>query len=536
MATSWWKNQLTGRRLVWNILFYVGHVAVFAYGWHKQASDPRLAALNGLKFSVWISRGAGLALGVDGLLLMLPVLRNVVRVVRPRLTWLAPLDENIWFHRQIAYSLLFFTIVHTTAHYVNMINVERTQVRKETAWGIMYTQPGAFTGHVMLVIMYTTAHHRIRAQCFEAFWYTHHLAFFFLLGLYTHATGCFVRGALPNEPVQCLGYGSWRWTIWAGIAYFIERVVREVRARRATRIVGVLMHPSGAMEIRFEKPSFKYKSGQWLFLCVPEVSKFQWHPFTISSAPDDPYISCHIRQGAANSADEGCTDRALGDRLGCTTAVAMESSKSAIGDEKTYGDAAFVDVSRALAAAGKMPTLRVDGPYGAPTEDVFKHEVAVLIGLGIGVTPFASILKNIWYMQQKNQLGALRRVEFIWTNRDTGSFEWFQTLLKNLENAQTDPNFLRISMYLTSKVSEDMIQNISINGSIRNAIETGEYLKGRESSLKTTVGVYYCGPSELAKTLKRKALATSSSSVQFSFQKEHFVGSFLYSQSTTAER
>lgn len=65
-------------------------------------------------------------------------------------------------------------------------------MRKEMAWAIMYTQPGAFTGHVMLVIMllmcvdamtvsygiltmgfvvrYTTAHARIRHQCFEAFW------------------------------------------------------------------------------------------------------------------------------------------------------------------------------------------------------------------------------------------------------------------------------------------------------------------------------------------------------------------------------
>jgi hypothetical protein len=50
-------------------------------------------------------------------------------------------DENIWvsyprgwnrnaelirsaqFHRQVAYQLLFWTIVHTTAHYVNFINV-----------------------------------------------------------------------------------------------------------------------------------------------------------------------------------------------------------------------------------------------------------------------------------------------------------------------------------------------------------------------------------------------------------------------------
>lgn len=59
-----------------------------------------------------------------------------------------------------------------------MFNVERTQVRKETAWAIMYTQPGGLTGHFMLLLMflmYTTAHRQIRKQSFEAFWYTHHL-------------------------------------------------------------------------------------------------------------------------------------------------------------------------------------------------------------------------------------------------------------------------------------------------------------------------------------------------------------------------
>lgn len=529
-------------------MFYVGHVAIFAYGWHKQMSDPRLAGLNALKFSVWISRGAGLALGVDGLLLTLPVLRNLICFLRPHVTWLLPLDENIWFHRQIAYSTLFFTIVHTTAHYINMIHVEETQVRKEMAWAIMYTQPGAFTGHVMLVIMllmYTTAHARIRHQCFEAFWYTHHLAFFFLLGLYTHATGCFVRGALPGTPVQCLGYESWRWTIWGGILYFMERVWREIRARRSTKIVGVLMHPSGAMEIRFVKPSFKYKAGMWLFLNVPEVSTFQWHPFTISSAPDDPYVSVHIRQA-------GDFTKALGERLGCTAAVAANATRTASGkDEKKgydYGSTDYIDVSGAL-MSGSMPTLRIDGPYGAPAEDVFKHEVAVLIGTGIGVTPFASILKNIWYMQQKGKLGALRHVEFIWVNKDTGAFEWFQTLLKKLEEAQTDPNFLRISMYLTGKMDEDTITNIAINdaggdfdaltelrsrthfgrpdfpaifNNIRDKIEAGSLVPGTESSLRTNVGVYYCGPGVLAKSLKVQTQAAASDRVKFSFAKEHF--------------
>ena len=92
-----------------------------------QQSDQRLAALNSLKYSVWSSRGAGLVLAYDGGLIFLPMLRNVIRIIRPKITWLFPADENIWFHRQVAYSMAFWTVVHTTAHYVNFINVERTR-------------------------------------------------------------------------------------------------------------------------------------------------------------------------------------------------------------------------------------------------------------------------------------------------------------------------------------------------------------------------------------------------------------------------
>lgn len=232
------------------------------------------------------------------------------------------------------------------------------------------------------------------------------------------------------------------------------------------------MHPSGAMEIRFDKPSFRYVAGQWLFLAVPDVSSFQWHPFTISSAPDDPYISVHVRQ-------VGDFTRALGDRLGCTAALAEQLSARASsgGTGEKGGEGEFVEFGRALMAAGKMPVLRIDGPYGAPAEDVFRNEgelhplPLVLIGWmadrrcgsrgtrGHGnrshslcihsqehmvrpSPPFSVLLSNTdnrmvmhcRYMQKQNKLGALRRVEFIWINRDTGSFEWFQALLKQLED------------------------------------------------------------------------------------------------------
>lgn len=34
---------------------------------------------------------------------------------------------------------------------------------------------------------------------------------------------------------------------------------------------------------------------RYLNLKVPQLSKFEWHPFTISSAPTDEFVTLHIR-------------------------------------------------------------------------------------------------------------------------------------------------------------------------------------------------------------------------------------------------
>lgn len=39
--------------------------------------------------------------------------------------------------------------------------------------------------------------------------------------------------------------------------------------------------------------------------------------------------------------------------------------------------------------------MYIDGPYGAASQDHIKYDIVLLIGLGIGATPFISILKNI---------------------------------------------------------------------------------------------------------------------------------------------
>ncbi|KAJ5606548.1 Riboflavin synthase-like beta-barrel [Penicillium lagena] len=544
------RHDLTWSKMVFYLFFWGAHFGLFGVGWYLQATNAKLAGLNVLTYSVWISRGAGLTLSVDATLILLPMCRNIVRWLRPQIRWL-PLDESAWFHRQVAYALLVFTAIHTAAHYVNFYNIEKNHIRPELAVEIHFARAGGVTGHVMLLcmmLMYTTAHARIRQQAFETFWYAHHLFIPFMLALYTHATGCFVRDTVsPYSPFagkpfwdHCLGYEGWRWELVAGGLYLLERLYREIRSRRETVITKVIRHPYAAMEIQFHKPSMKYKAGQWLFLQVPDVSNTQWHPFTITSCPFDPYISVHVRQ-------VGDFTRALGDALGCGPAQAA--------DLEGLDPLGMYEV--ALQNGQMMPKLRIDGPYGAPAEDVFENEIAVLIGTGIGVTPWASILKNIWHLRSSpNPPRRLRRVEFIWVCKDTSSFEWFQALLSSLEaqSANTaahegSTEFLRIHTYLTQRLDDDTAANIYLNSvgqaldpltelrsrtnfgrpdfkrlftAMRLGLHNQKYISGLQNTPTTEIGVYFCGPNTAARQINDAAKSSSTKNVRFKFWKEHF--------------
>lgn len=502
------------RRIAFFIVFAMLHLFLFAYGWHSQMTDKELDNLNVLRFSVWVSRGAGLVLALDCACILIPLCRNLVRFLRPTLlNKILPMDENIFLHKMIAYAMVVFTATHVMAHYVNFWTLEKANLLN--SFDLHYKTWAGTTGHLMLLIMllmYTTAAQKVRHQCFEAFWYTHHLGLLFIFMVLMHGYGCFVKSRFD----LCKGYMSWRYVIVGYYFYLIERLLREYKARQETYISKVVCHPADTIEIQFKMPSFKYIAGQYLFLNVPEVSPYQWHPFTITSSPYEDFVSVHIRQ-------VGDFTKALGRRLGCNS----------------YG----LGTNEIM-----LPRLRIDGPFGAPAEDVFKNEIAVLVGTGIGVTPFASILKTIFYKMQRKETEKLRRVEFFWICRDKQSFEWFQDLLKELEDSPVFRNYLRIHIYLTGRLSMSEVENIVVNdgsqafdpvtelqskcnygrpsfpaifAQMRTAIMDGAYMPGINHS-KVNVGVFYCGPNVFAKTLREACKKAKTNEVNFIFSKEHF--------------
>ncbi len=162
------------------------------------------------------------------------------------------------------------------------------------------------------------------------------------------------------------------------------------------------------------------------------MSVWQYHPFTLTSAPEEDYISVHVRC-------VGNFTKALAISLGCDFNKQSSDGSAVIGVDKRTSSPEVDPAIRKI-----LPRVYVDGPFGSASEDVFKYEVAVLVGAGIGVTPFASILKSIWYrMSYPQRKTRLRKVYFFWVCRDFGSFEWFRSLLLAIE-AQDMDNHIEI--------------------------------------------------------------------------------------------
>ncbi|XP_063633431.1 NADPH oxidase 5 [Cydia splendana] len=205
---------------------------------------------------------------------------------------------------------------------------------------------------------------------------------------------------------------------------------------------------------------------------------------------------------------------------------------------------------------GKPLEIYLDGPYGAASSHIFRAEHAALIAAGIGVTPFASILQAIMYrywnsrnvcprcdhkwvsnIAQNNM--NLRKVDFFWINREQRSFEWFVSLLSQLEieQAESGARFLEMHMYITSALQRSDMKAVGLQLALdllhekeKRDLITG--LKTRtnagrpnwdkvfqqlQEQRKGKVTVFYCGPPQLARILRVKC-----DQFGFSFRKEVF--------------
>lgn len=81
-----------------------------------------------------------------------------------------------------------------------------------------------------------------------------------------------------------------------------------------------------------------------------------------------------------------------------STRVANRRQRNAKRSDSFAVDLSHLPISpRPMLGVESPFSLKIDGPYGAPVQGFKEHSVLLLVGAGIGVTPFAGILSDLVY-------------------------------------------------------------------------------------------------------------------------------------------
>ncbi|CAG0904649.1 unnamed protein product [Cyprideis torosa] len=93
------------------------------------------------------------------------------------------------------------------------------------------------------------------------------------------------------------GPNYWKWFVGPAVLFILEGIGRVIRKNDKTSISSGFLLPSKVTHLVVKRPPNMYFApGDYLFVNIPVIAKYEWHPFTISSAPEQlDSIWLHIR-------------------------------------------------------------------------------------------------------------------------------------------------------------------------------------------------------------------------------------------------
>jgi len=413
---------------------------------------------------------------------------------------------------------------------------------------------------------------RVRRAHFKLFFSVHHL--------YIPIIVCLVIHDGFINPIEII-----YWMIPAIALFLLERgftVWRGVPTYESLEETRILKGDVLALSI--ERPKwFKYSAGHYVWINCPDISLTEWHPFTLTSSPDENYLMVNIncigdwtkklkevyaQHLAAPEKQRKGKERKLEHHIQIELDEILTDSRDSKNIPKTdsthlgsSGKALVVNAVEAemmIPVKGKLlPPIRVDGPYGTASGDVLLYTHIVLVGGGIGVTPFISILKSIRHAVLYTNNCPLHGVHFIWVTKNQENFQWFSMMLSDLQRHEDLRGFLRVSIYLTG--TRYMINDIrllgasllmnkakqELNEDLVTGLEGQTYfgrpdfgkilLQHNKEWAGNDVGVFFCGPEPLAQAIRVTCRALNRANqapiggnkekkkgAHFFFQQEHF--------------
>lgn len=177
------------------------------------------------------------------------------------------------------------------------------------------------TGIVLLSFLCVlAASYLVKPFWFEMFYYSHIISFMIIAPI----------SVIHDSKSQYGGYMSAAW----GLDLIFRHIIRGKRVDEAD----VAALPGDVVRITFPK-SFDYDAGQYCFLRIGEVDPIEYHPMSISSAPDEENTTFHVR---------------------------------------ALGDWSHKLLERCASTPQWHPTVHIEGPYGNHTLDLHGDTYKVL--------------------------------------------------------------------------------------------------------------------------------------------------------------
>ncbi|CAB9515739.1 oxidase homolog protein [Seminavis robusta] len=437
-AHTRWKSQKL--EYLWFIVYMCANIIAFTYKASVYSNRDDALAVFGT--CIIVARGSANCLNLNCALILLPLCRHALTRLRhvPNLSFYFPFDAVLEYHIVIGMAIAVFATSHICAHICDFYRFARADETDiftlfgnklgdeipegiGARWALMLQQPAGITGLIMtscLLVAYPMT--QIRRKHFNVFWGTHHLLLVMLVALCCHGIGNLL------EPFQ-----SVYWVIGPLLLYIIPRVWRETPLS-TVEVLDVSLKKGNVIGLKLERPTSwdpLIKAGMYAFLNIPKVSRVEWHPFTLTSAPGDDYIEFHFAK--------------VGDWTGAVHDLLGDLCRN----NNNQDEAPDATEAHANPQAIRDLVVRVEGPMGASTQGFKDYPVVVLIGAGIGITPMISVLRELL-----RDHGKMKRTFFYWTTRDQNSFEWFTQIMDDIFEADPE-NRIQIRHFLTSMKQDD---------------------------------------------------------------------------------
>lgn len=329
------------------VLYFLGNALLFLFSAKEEYSRHD----DFQKYVTGLARGAGAILNLNMSLVPLFACRMLLKFLHDTpLSLIAPIDFLMpGAHSFVGSLVVVFGMLHSVAHIV-------TFALKHPWSSGMNGATSLFISGVLLAIalLYIRASscQRVRSTNYELFQRSHMASFILIYVL------------LPLHGFHHKQASTWKWIIGPVLVYSADYLLRMFRERRSYLLLNKhagVFQGNSILKLRLPRV-FHFQPGQYAELKVPEISRYQWHPFTIASAPHEPEMVFYVK-----TAGDWTTQlfRKFAHRLSHPNSIDIE--------------------------------IHVRGPFGAPAQHVDQFEHLVLIGGGVGATPFCSVVKSLYY-------------------------------------------------------------------------------------------------------------------------------------------